>query len=91
MRIWAMTARRTTIRQLPLTEVVDRNTSGATPVSISTTEGGTIYHTAPLADPPPAGGATTARSGSQAPFLSFLLSGSLTARRGLRRTSGSST
>ena len=46
-----MTARRTTIRQLPLTEVVDRNTSGATPVSISTPEGGTIYHTAPLADP----------------------------------------
>ena len=46
-----MTARRTTIRQLPLTEVVDRNTSGATPVSISTPKGGTIYHTAPLADP----------------------------------------
>lgn len=46
-----MTARRTTIRQLPLTEVVDRNTSGATPVSITTPEGGTIYHTAPLADP----------------------------------------
>ncbi|CAG2161088.1 hypothetical protein LMG26411_07989 [Cupriavidus numazuensis] len=46
-----MTARRTTIRQLPLTEGVDRNTSGATPVSITTPEGGTIYHTAPLADP----------------------------------------
>jgi hypothetical protein len=28
-----MTARRTTIRQLPLTEVVDRDTPGATPVS----------------------------------------------------------
>ena len=46
-----MTARRTTIRQLPLTEVVDRDTPGATPVSITTPEGGTIYHTAPLADP----------------------------------------
>lgn len=31
-----MTARRTTIRQLPLTEVVDRDTPGATPVSITT-------------------------------------------------------
>ncbi|HKR46998.1 MAG TPA: site-specific integrase [Paraburkholderia sp.] len=46
-----MTARRTTIRQLQLTEVVDRDTPGATPVSISTPEGGTIYHTVPLADP----------------------------------------
>ena len=46
-----MTARRTTIRQLPLTEVVDRDTPGATPVSITTPEGGTIYHTVPLADP----------------------------------------
>ncbi|MCY0858711.1 integrase core domain-containing protein [Cupriavidus sp. D39] len=46
-----MTARRTTIRQLPLTEVVDRDTPGATPVSITTHEGGTIYHTVPLADP----------------------------------------
>lgn len=46
-----MTARRTTIRQLPLTEVVDRGTPGATPVSITTPEGGTIYHTVPLADP----------------------------------------
>ncbi|WP_454830286.1 site-specific integrase [Paraburkholderia xenovorans] len=45
-----MTARRTTIRQLPLTEVVDRDTPGATPVSITTPEGGTIYHTVPLAD-----------------------------------------
>ena len=51
MRIWAVTARRTTIRQLPLTEVVDRDTPGATPVSITTPEGGTIYHTVPLADP----------------------------------------
>ncbi|WP_244145449.1 site-specific integrase [Paraburkholderia mimosarum] len=46
-----MTARRTTIRQLPLTEVVDRDTPGATPVRITTPEGGTIYHTVPLADP----------------------------------------
>ena len=46
-----MTARRTTIRQLPLTEVVDRDTPGATPVSITTPECGTIYHTVPLADP----------------------------------------
>ncbi|MFM0213834.1 site-specific integrase [Paraburkholderia sediminicola] len=46
-----MTARRTTIRQLRLTEVVDRDTPGATPVSITTPEGGTIYHTVPLADP----------------------------------------
>jgi hypothetical protein len=46
-----MTARRTTIRQLPLTEVVDRDAPGATPVSITGPEGGTIYHTAPLADP----------------------------------------
>ncbi len=46
-----MIARRTTIRQLPLTEVVDRDTPGATPVSITTSEGGTIYHTVPLADP----------------------------------------
>jgi len=46
-----MTARRTTIRQLPLTEVVDRDTPGATPVSITTPDGGTIYHTAPLAAP----------------------------------------
>ncbi|WP_175773347.1 site-specific integrase [Paraburkholderia phenazinium] len=46
-----MTARRTTIWQLPLTEVVDRDTPGATPVSITTPEGGTIYHTVPLADP----------------------------------------
>jgi hypothetical protein len=46
-----MTARRTTIRRLPLTEVVDRDTPGATPVSITTPEGGTIYHTVPLADP----------------------------------------
>jgi hypothetical protein len=44
-----MTARRTTIRQLPLTEVVDRDTPGAMPVSITTHEGGTIYHTVPLA------------------------------------------
>jgi hypothetical protein len=51
MRIWAMTARRTTIRQLPLTEVVDRDTPGATPVSITRLEGGTIYHTVPLANP----------------------------------------
>ncbi|USU18511.1 site-specific integrase [Paraburkholderia fungorum] len=46
-----MTARRTTIRRLPLTEVVDRDTPGATPVSITTPDGGTIYHTAPLAAP----------------------------------------
>ncbi|PTB17057.1 site-specific integrase [Trinickia symbiotica] len=46
-----MTARRTTIRLLPLTEVVDRDTPGATPVSITTPDGGTIYHTVPLADP----------------------------------------
>ncbi|BDB30386.1 MULTISPECIES: site-specific integrase [Cupriavidus] len=46
-----MIARRTTIRQLPLTEVVDRDTPGATPVSITTPEGGTVYHTVPLADP----------------------------------------
>ena len=46
-----MTTRRTTIRQLPLTEVVDRDTPGATPVSITTPEGGTIYHTVPIADP----------------------------------------
>ncbi len=46
-----MIARRTTIRQLTLTEVVDRDTPGATPVSITTPEGGTIYHTVPLADP----------------------------------------
>ncbi|CAB3742272.1 hypothetical protein LMG22037_06588 [Paraburkholderia phenoliruptrix] len=46
-----MTARRTTIRQLALTEVVDRDTPGAMPVSITTPEGGTIYHTVPLADP----------------------------------------
>jgi len=46
-----MTARRTTIRQLALTEVVDRDTPGATPVSITTPEGGAIYHTVPLADP----------------------------------------
>jgi len=46
-----MTARRTTIRQLALTEVVDRDTPGATPVSVSTPEGGTIYHTVPPADP----------------------------------------
>jgi hypothetical protein len=46
-----MTARRTTIRQLALTEVVDRDTPGATPVSITTHDGGTIYHTAPLAAP----------------------------------------
>ena len=50
-RIWAIIARRTTIRQLRLTEVVDRDTPGATPVSITTPEGGTIYHTGPLADP----------------------------------------
>jgi hypothetical protein len=46
-----MTARRTTIRQLTLTEVVDRDTPGAMPVSITTHESGTIYHTVPLADP----------------------------------------
>jgi hypothetical protein len=46
-----MSARRTTIRQLPLTEVVDRGTPGSTPVSITAPEGGTIYHTAPRADP----------------------------------------
>lgn len=46
-----MTARRTTIRQLTLTEVVDRDTPGATTVSIPTSDGGTIYYTAPLADP----------------------------------------
>lgn len=46
-----MTARRTTIRQLPLTEVVDRDTPGATPVSITTPEGGTRYYTIPLSDP----------------------------------------
>jgi hypothetical protein len=46
-----MTARRTTIRQLPLTEVVERDTPGATPVSITTPEGGAIYHTVPLAGP----------------------------------------
>ncbi|WP_253916054.1 MULTISPECIES: site-specific integrase [Ralstonia] len=34
-----------------MTEVVDRDTPGATPVSITTPEGGTIYHTVPLADP----------------------------------------
>ncbi|MEK6290837.1 MAG: site-specific integrase [Paraburkholderia tropica] len=45
-----MTARRTTIRQLPLTEVVDHDTPGATPVTITTPEGGAIYHTVPLAD-----------------------------------------
>ncbi len=46
-----MTARRTTIRLLALTEVVDRDTPGSTPVSITAPEGGTIYHTVPLADP----------------------------------------
>lgn len=46
-----MTARRTTIRQLQLTEVVDGGTPGATPVSIKTSEGAIIYHTVPLADP----------------------------------------
>ena len=53
-----MTARRTTIRQLTLTEVVDRDTPGAMPVGITTDESGTttdesgtIYHTVPLADP----------------------------------------
>jgi hypothetical protein len=46
-----MAARRTTIRLLALTEVVDRDTPGSTPVSITAPEGGTIYHTVPLADP----------------------------------------
>jgi integrase len=46
-----MTARRTTIRQLALTEVVDRDTPGTTTVSITTLDGGAIYHTVPLADP----------------------------------------
>jgi hypothetical protein len=34
-----MTARRTTIRQLALTEVVDRDTPGTTTVSITTLDG----------------------------------------------------
>ncbi|WP_321938385.1 site-specific integrase [Paraburkholderia sp. J8-2] len=46
-----MTARRTTIRQLALTEVANRDTPGAAAVSITTPKGGTIYHTVPLADP----------------------------------------
>jgi len=46
-----MAARRTTIRLLALTEVVDRDTPGSTPVSITAPEGGTIYHTVALADP----------------------------------------
>ena len=46
-----MTARRTTIRQLPLTEVVDHDTPGATRVSINTPEGSAIYHTVPIVDP----------------------------------------
>ncbi|WP_434667048.1 hypothetical protein P5W99_38135 [Paraburkholderia sp. A3BS-1L] len=41
---------RTSIRQLPLTDVVDRDTPGSTPVSITAPEGGTIYHTVPLSD-----------------------------------------
>lgn len=63
-----MTARRTTIRQLTLTEVVDRDTPGAMPVSITTHESGTIYHSSRSPTTTPASGATPARSGSQAPF-----------------------
>jgi hypothetical protein len=50
-KIWAMIARRTTIRQLPLSEVVDSYAPGASPISITTPEGVTIYYTIPLADP----------------------------------------
>jgi hypothetical protein len=46
-----MTARRTTIRQLALTEVANRDTPGAAAISITMPKGGTIYHTVPLADP----------------------------------------
>lgn len=46
-----MTARRTTIRQLALTEVANRDTPGAAAISITTPKGGTIYHAVPLADP----------------------------------------
>ncbi|ECR8418896.1 site-specific integrase [Salmonella enterica] len=44
-----MIARRTTIRQLVLTGVVDCDFPDSTPVSISTPEGTAIYHTCPLA------------------------------------------
>ena len=46
-----MTARRTTIWQLILTEVVDPDTTGATRVSINTPRGSATYHTIPLVDP----------------------------------------
>lgn len=46
-----MTARRTTIRQLLLTEAVDCDTPGATRVSIHTPEGDATYYTVPLVDP----------------------------------------
>jgi hypothetical protein len=46
-----MTAKRTTIRQLPLTDVVDQDTPGATRVSIQTPEGSATYYTVPIVDP----------------------------------------
>ena len=46
-----MTARRTTIWQLILTEVVDTDTIGATQVSINTPRGSATYHTIPLVEP----------------------------------------
>jgi hypothetical protein len=46
-----MTARRTTIWQLELTEVVDHGTPGAKRVSLNTPEGSVVYYTVPIVDP----------------------------------------
>jgi hypothetical protein len=46
-----MTAKRTTIRQLLLTDVVDQDTLGATVVTINTPEDSATYYTVPIVDP----------------------------------------
>jgi hypothetical protein len=46
-----MTARRTTIWQLELTEVVDHGTPGAKRVSLNAPEGSVVYYTVPIVDP----------------------------------------
>ena len=46
-----MTAKRTTIRQLLLTDVVDQDTPAATLVTVNTPEGSATYYTVPIVDP----------------------------------------
>lgn len=45
-----MTAKRTTIRELPLTDLVDQDTPGATQICIHTLEGSATYYTVPIVD-----------------------------------------